>query len=999
MRINSFAWVILFLAMCSGTLYSVNNFFPEVYEKAVNLSGDLGENVKIDSVFMDSGTVKIYLTASDLWLKKLTGYRLDKMSSMLIQLTVGQKIDFEGLEIYVYEKQTGIYKPIPYFLPKLPKVPKKHWEAERGAGRVISATFPADYNGPGTGFLSGKSVFVSSGHGWYFKNGSWHTQRTNTHGIVEDFLGAEAVNYFLIPYLRNAGATVFPMREIDMNREMVVVDNGDLASDPDNGIYEESGGWQDSSAKGFSTGEAPYVNGENPFEAGGNRIIKSESGAYARWTPNIPKRAIYNVYVSYSAFSARATDAHYEVYHAGGKTDVYLNQKAHGATWVNIGAYPFYKGSDKDKGSVLLIGESADSEAWFSADAVRFGGGMGEIERDSSLSTRPRWEEGSRYFAQYSGAPTSVYDVGGDDHDDDIYRGKYAKWQNETGEDSIYVSWHSNAANSEAHGTITFMYSDHAYDGSDDFKGVAGGDKLASFIQNEVVDSIRAGWDASWYSYGVKSAWFAEVAPKHNDEMPSSLVELGFHDNEQECLTMQDPKFRNLAARAVYQAITKYFADKDGKTPVFIPEHPSAVRARVKGEGSVEVLWQAPPVDKLLHGDIPDGYTVQKSEDGFAFDDGVDAGDLLSYEFTELDSGRPYYFRVVAYNSAGKSFPSSIVAAFASMESGQMLIVDGFERLDRHSLIPENLSQFGLGTLMRMVLERQNSFSYVVKHANSLEELGYSFDSASKKSLNSIPLEGYDMILWFSGEQSTVDSTFTLEEQNIIKAYMDEGGAMFVSGSEIGWDLDSEGDANDKDFYNSYLKAKFVDDDAGTYGVRGVGAAFESLELEFDNGTRIYNVEYPDILEPADTTAAVFLTYDNTGSSAAGIISTDGRKVATLGFPFETITDEDRRRELLKGVLQMFEIEPRPETPDGEPDDDSETDSSDGGDDSDHPADSDDDAVLETEEDYFSVDRDDIEEIDSDSPSKDGTKTENENILKGVRLSGGGCSLIAIFNP
>ncbi len=34
----------------------------------------------------------------------------------------------------------------------------------------------------------------------------------------------------------------------------------------------------------------------------------------------------------------------------------------------------------------------------------------------------------------------------------------------------------------------------------------------------------------------------------------------------------------------------------------------------------------------------------------------------------------------------------------------------------------------------------------------------------------------------------------------------------FVSGSEIGWDLDNKGSADDKVFYNNYLKANYISD-------------------------------------------------------------------------------------------------------------------------------------------------------------------------------------------
>ena len=43
------------------------------------------------------------------------------------------------------------------------------------------------------------------------------------------------------------------------------------------------------------------------------------------------------------------------------------------------------------------------------ADAVRFGGGMGNISRGGSISGLPRYLEGARYAAQWAGMPYGIY--------------------------------------------------------------------------------------------------------------------------------------------------------------------------------------------------------------------------------------------------------------------------------------------------------------------------------------------------------------------------------------------------------------------------------------------------------------------------------------------------------------------------------------------------------------------------------------------------------------
>jgi hypothetical protein len=77
------------------------------------------------------------------------------------------------------------------------------------------------------GALTGRTVWLSAGHGWYWSETlkRWTTQRGNNYGLVEDLSNAEAVNYYLARYLWNAGADVWLVRERGMNRHEVIVDN------------------------------------------------------------------------------------------------------------------------------------------------------------------------------------------------------------------------------------------------------------------------------------------------------------------------------------------------------------------------------------------------------------------------------------------------------------------------------------------------------------------------------------------------------------------------------------------------------------------------------------------------------------------------------------------------------------------------------------------------------------------------------------------------------
>ncbi|HEY0095314.1 MAG TPA: N-acetylmuramoyl-L-alanine amidase, partial [Archangium sp.] len=54
-----------------------------------------------------------------------------------------------------------------------------------------------------TGALSGKTIYLSPGHGFYRSSplGRWATQRGNTNDVVEDLVSIETLNQYLLPML------------------------------------------------------------------------------------------------------------------------------------------------------------------------------------------------------------------------------------------------------------------------------------------------------------------------------------------------------------------------------------------------------------------------------------------------------------------------------------------------------------------------------------------------------------------------------------------------------------------------------------------------------------------------------------------------------------------------------------------------------------------------------------------------------------------------------
>jgi len=794
----------------------------------------------------------------------------------------------------------GVEVPLEDLLPRVAAVP-----GPVGSEGSLGLEGPGvDHPGEGTGALSGKTVYVSQCHGWIWFDslGRFSTQRGVLYDTVEDFHNPEGADAFLVRYLENAGARVVTIRERDHSTEMAVV----KPSSASDGAYQETGaGFVDGSA-GFGDGSAWHY-GDNPFTAGDTRRFPDSSGNVATWSVDVPADGDYGLYIAYSASSDQSTTATYRITHPGGVIERTIDQTTHGSTWNYLEMMWLPAGTGTL--TVELVGNGTGD--WLSAGAVRIGGGMGDVRRNDTSTGRPRWEEGAILHTQWNGAPTSVYDPYGEgDGSDPSSRSRYAAWRSPPGEDAIYLSWHSNAGG----GTGTSTYT---YEGSSG-AAVAGSHTFGQLVQDELVSSIRVLWDSSWSDRGHRTAAFSEVSPYHNPEMPAALVELAFHDHAEDTALLKEPEFRRDAARAMTRGIVRYFADRDGVSASFLPEPPGALTVLHEG-GELMARWQ-PGVSGDPFGDAATGYRVYLSADGRSWDNGADVSDTAWSVPSE--EGETVFVRVSAVNAGGESFPTAVLGA-RRMPAGvpPVLIVDGFDRLDRALLPWEDVPV--LGNLRRMThLSRLNPYDGAARHGRVLADTDWFFDTADDNQLNEVDLGAYRTIVWVGGEESTLDESLDDAQQALLWSYWEGGGTLVVSGSEILWDLDYLGSDGDRDFASSVLGAGMASDDAGVTSAIGLDL-LDGLVLDFDEAAGSpYPVEYPDVLSTDRTVIAEYAA----GQPAAAM----GEGVAHFGFPIETIGDEEVRGQVLDAVL--WALVPDWEAPDTDPGDDG-GDGGDGGDD------------------------------------------------------------------
>ncbi|MFN9756638.1 MAG: N-acetylmuramoyl-L-alanine amidase [Planctomycetota bacterium] len=702
------------------------------------------------------------------------------------------------------------------------------------------------------GALAGKRIAVSPGHGYYWHTTlGWTTQRGVIDGLIEDIHTAEIANQYLIPFLNNLGADVV------MAREHGEVPADGLA-DNDAGApgYVETGGWSLSASAGWNGGSYRFANVSTVAET-----------ATATWTIPVARDGLYPVFACFRAGANRTPAARYRVEHSGGTSDVVVDQQVDNVTWAHLGNFWFTPAAP----ARVTLSNLSSSPGVVIADAVRLGGGLGSLVRGGATSGQARWREAARYWAQFAGAPSTVWDSisGGQDSDDDVTaRPRFAEWRTA----DAFVSLHTTAGGGA--GTDTFIYNGGA---------TAGSAALSAAVHTQIVADLRANWNAAWVDRGQKTANFGEV--RLLSTMPGILVELAFHDTpgSLDHTSLHEPEFRYLAARAYARGVLRYFAP----TAPFPPEPPTALRVTQDGARGLRVAWDAAPGAT--------SYTVEQSLDGKGFVQ-VAAVAATNWSTGPLPHHSLRSFRVRAWNSSGRSFPTEVLTAGTDhLAQAQVLLVQGFDRFDRNVKGPDNTRDY-----TRLVGDA------IRRDANGSR----GFDAASNEavSLLRVSLLPYQAVVWSLGEESTADETFTATEQALATAYLNSGGSLLVSGAEVGWDLDAQGSAADRAFYRNVLGATYALDDAGVYTLQAGVPGTVSAGLPaggFDNGANgTYDVDFPDTLVPTTLQSAVCLRYGN--GLTAGVQRFDpvtGARVVTLGLPLETITSPTLRAGLLQQSL------------------------------------------------------------------------------------------------
>ena len=809
--------------------------------------------------------------------------------------------------------------------------------------------------------LFDRHISLWASHGFYYdqKKGRWKWQRPNLFCTTEDLFTQTIVVPYLIPMLENAGAVVYTPRERDWQKNEVIVDNGNSR------MYVEDDGkeqWCTTGENGFAMHAGTYRDGENPFQSGTARQVKTiKKGAesWASYQPTIPQAGRYAVYVSYQTVENSVDDAKYIVVHKGERTVFRVNQQMGGGTWVYLGTFDFDKGNSEF--NRVIVTNTSSGRGVVTTDAVRFGGGMGNIQRGGATSGMPRCLEGARYSAQWAGAPYSVYGGRGgtDDYSDDINtRSNMTNW---LAGGSVYVptlegkgvplelslAVHSDAGYSLHNDSIIGSLAICTTNFNDGRLNSGISRQTSHDLAEALLSGVKHDLTAKYGKWTRRYLWDRNYSETRRPEVPSAIIETMSHQNFADMRRGLDPNFRFTLARSLYKTILRYVNGGHQRPCIVQPLPVSNFRIERTDKNQLRLTW-LPVNDDLEPTAVPTSYNVYVSENGMGFDNGrIVKGTTFTFDARR---GVTYKFRVTAVNRGGESFPSETLAAYLSAESHarDVLVVNGFKRLSGPAVVDDGTRQgFDLDDDMGVTLGltagwngRQQCFDRSKVGSEGPGALGYcgnelagtfvmgnqqnesvchveNIAGSGAYNVLSCSLESLENDLVKPSHYSVIDLMFGLQKddghslvryktfsallQRQIRSFIRGGGRLMVSGAYVGSALQK---SSEREFLAEVLKSGYAGSNRVPADnlVNGLGISFDIIRKPNASHFAAASV---DVVQPSDDNSFCAMQYAD-GTDAAVAYDGSDYKCFTMGFPFECINSLKARRQVMKAVMTFL---------------------------------------------------------------------------------------------
>lgn len=487
-----------------------------------------------------------------------------------------------------------------------------------------------------------------------------------------------------------------------------------------------------------------------------------------------------------------------------------------------------------------------------------------------------------------------------------------------------------------------------------------------NLVMTNICNDVRATFEPSWTRRGM---WDKSYFEARVPQVPAMLLELLSHQNFADMKYGLDPAFRFVVSRAIYKGMLQFLAHRDGRTYVVQPLPVKDFAISANGNHRYRLSW-AETVDSLESTAKPTYYIIEHRAAGDQAFTKLATVTEPSYELTVGDTDIHSYRIIAGNDGGVSFPSEVLALCDLQNGSEPVLIVNGFTRVsapdwfeasegiagfydERDHGVPYVRdisyigSQFeyrrdipwmdddaaGFGASRSNYEEKViagNTFDYVYDHGCAIAAAGHSFVSTSVGAYTASDAAGepriVDLILGKQkeikhgrGVYGTYFKTFPTALQDKIRRATAAGTDFFVSGAFVATDLwdnpnsSAETAAADQAFATDVLGYHWR---VGQASVTGEAYQVDNRFKDFTGGkyefsaelnADCYAVESPDSFYAADKDKGCTIMRYSENNLVAGIAAAfDGYRTVVLGFPFETISDNDARTALMTQILNYF---------------------------------------------------------------------------------------------
>jgi hypothetical protein len=937
----------------------LTNYFAN-YDLGIRVSGD---KCVVEDVRADEASKMMFIFVSEAF--GMQPFDQQKVDRIYREVRLQLAGSYTTYKLYIYAKDQLIDELVPGGTGNL----IRSWQDIRHRGNAWVTPLDRPYDVEQGLQDRHLCLWASHGRFYSLKDSEWQWQRPNLFCTTEDLLSQTFVVPYLMPMLENAGAIIYSPRERDWQKHEVIIDNDQPNRNglylEINGHHN----WE-AAGIGFAHLKDIYLDRDNPFLDGTARMAATQTrqsqASSVAWIPTIPEDGDYAVYVSYITLPNSVSDANYTVRHAGQTTHFRVNQQMGGATWVYLGTFFFKAGNSQD--NCVLLSNQSNYRGYVTADGVRFGGGMGNIARGDSInhsvSGLPRFLEAARYSVQWAGAPYEAYasKASTNDYAEDI--NARSAMENYLARGSAYVpgdsGLHVPIEMSVALHTDAGITRDSTFIGSlgiytTDFNGgilPSGLSRLTSRdLCDRVLTQVYDDLDSLLGRWTRRQMFDRNYSETREPMPPAIILEMLSHQNFNDMRMAHDPYFKFLMARSIYKGILRTVHSLHNSDAAVVQPLPVSAPAAhiIPQERNITLTWLATS-DPLEASAMPTGFVVYHAIDDGDFDNGTLVDDA-SFRLSDATTNVLHRFRITACNKGGQSMPSQEICAYIYDQGGpQVLIVDAFDRLagprpfENDTVLGFDLTgdpgvpmakmpgfcgpqicfnkatmgREGYGALGYSTSELEgtivagNTMDWSTRHARDIIAA-----CKGRVNIGSCTAQATERAVFDSRSYQMMDLVFGLNKADhysllqtrvfsprliqMVAEFVRSGGNILASGAYVGTDLSSD---DDRLFARSILKYDFAES-LPTDSLSGLTGMSTSFDIYRTFNEKRYRVSSVDCIQPTEG-AFCPLIYTPTQKSAAVAYNGTDYRAFTLGFPLESIIDDETRIAVLRGIIQFL---------------------------------------------------------------------------------------------